>query len=143
MSPIDSALLWCAAAGACLALLGLRWGVWLTLPAALRFLAWPLAIQMLPAAPWWLVAFAALLLPVVLAILALRGGQAVLQGVFGKDVAVRVVSRALIAIFGSFFGAVGRVRARPLPAPALPRPGRRPVDLRDFDQRRGRGGEQP
>jgi len=132
MSTVDTALLWAAVAGVCLLVLRLRWGAWLILPAAVRFLVWPALTGLAPSLPVWVLIILVLLAPVIFAILFLRGGQAVLTGIFGNDVAVRVVAHGLISLLGSVFGGFGRGRVRPVPDPVLPRPHGAPLRPEDF-----------
>jgi hypothetical protein len=122
MPPIGDVLIWIAVLGICLGILRRGWGLWLVLPACVRFILWPLFWHLVPALPIWVIVVLVILTPIVLVILFLRGGQAVLGGIFGRDVAVRVVARALIHLLGSLFGGFGRGRLRRVPPPVLPRP---------------------
>ncbi len=120
-------IIWLALAGGGLLLLGRRWGAWLMAPAAAIWLG-PIVFPLLARIPVWAWVIAA---PVVLAfipILALRGGQAVIAGLFGNDAAAYVVGHWIIALLGSS----GRSRRRPVREPELPRPNAIPIHRHDF-----------
>jgi hypothetical protein len=116
MSPLAEGVAWAAVAGLCLWIVGLRWGLWLMLPAAIGFLAFPL-VYALAQLPFW-PRVAVTVVSVVLApILLIRGSRAILEGVFGDDGAARAIGRWLAAMLGS----TGRSRPTRRPSPRLPR----------------------
>lgn len=128
MSQLGEAFLWAAVGGLCLRILGLRWAVWLMLPAALWFVAWPLGRPYIGLLPWWLILLLIPLVPVVGMIMLIRAGQAILTGLFGDDAAAHVVGHWIISLLGGF----GRGRRRRVPDPILPRPGAAQFDPREI-----------
>lgn len=127
MSLLAEISAWLAVVGLCLRILGLRWGLWLLLPAALGFLAHPLLLGVVVQLPFWprlgVVAIAMVLAP----ILVIRGGRAILRGVFGDDAAARATGRWLTSVVGS----PGRSNPTRRPPPRLPRQPR-PFNPRDL-----------
>jgi hypothetical protein len=122
MPPLASVILWLAAFGVCLIVLKLKWGVWLILPAGLLYVVWPALKVVAPLLPPWAVALVVIAAPIMIIILVLRGGGAILGGVFGRDRAARVVADAIASLFRSVVGAPGRAKPATVPPPALPRP---------------------
>lgn len=123
--PLERPSVWSAAEGAawaglvaglCLRIIGVRWALWLMLPAALA-LALPLLSGASSGWPLWGRACAIALCAVLASILVIRGGQAVVRGVFGGDTAARMVGRWVTAILGS----PGQSRQVRRTAPRLPR----------------------
>jgi hypothetical protein len=123
MSPVDSVLAILAALGASLLVLKLRWGGWLLLPAATRFVAWPALCAVVPLLPLWADLGILLFVPVLIVVLSMRAGLDVLAGIYGRDVSTRVVSHAIISMFRRLLGNSGRDRRGAHPDPILPRPG--------------------
>lgn len=116
MSPVAEGVVWAAAAGLCLRILGLRWAIWLMLPAAMG-LALTLLLGATADLPLWLRASAIALGAVFALILAIRGGRAVLLGLVGDDAAARTVGGWLRASMGS----PGHSRQVRRAGPRLPR----------------------
>jgi hypothetical protein len=127
MSPAAEAIAWLAVGGLCVLILGRSWGAWLIAPIGV-VIAWPFVLPILALAPVWAWLLLLPIVPVFVVILALRGGQAVIAGIFGADAAAMVVARWILAILGSF----GRGKKRAIQDPELPRPRVAPLFPHEF-----------
>ncbi|HEY3814577.1 MAG TPA: hypothetical protein VGL66_15250 [Caulobacteraceae bacterium] len=126
-----NAMVWIAVVGGCVRVLGVGWGIWLIVPAAVRFVLWPLFHRFLGLIPLW-AWFVLVPIGVLLGLTVLvRVGREIGGSVLGDDAAARTVR----GWFGGMIGSWGRSKPKALSKPELPRPRASPR-LHDFGDER-------